>query len=170
MIQTDTLEVFAQVAFGLAGVSGLILMLARRGTGQLKSLDRARIAVLFQLTSLAFVLGILPIMMYANTIGDQQNLRISSMSMAVLLAISMLLARRTYARARVEYTISAGKRLLFYGLLSVQLVMAAIIGAGLWDAAGMAVYIIGLVVLLGLAFQQLIRFVGSEDIKRRDTQ
>ncbi len=66
--------------------------------------------------------------------------------------------------------LTPGKRLLFYGLLSVQLVMAAIIGAGLWDAAGMAVDIIGLVVLLGLAFQQLIRFVGSEDIKRRDTQ
>lgn len=66
--------------------------------------------------------------------------------------------------------LTPSKRLLFYGLLSVQLVMAAIIGAGLWDAAGMVVYIIGLVVLLGLAFQQLIRFVGSEDIKRRDTQ
>ena len=66
--------------------------------------------------------------------------------------------------------LTPGKRRLFYGLLSVQLVMAAIIGAGLWDAAGMVVYIIGLVVLLGLAFQQLIRFVGSEDIKRRDTQ
>lgn len=167
MILTDTLEFFAQVSFGLAGVSGAVLMLARRGAKRLNSLDRARIVVLFQLTSIAFVLGILPITMQASRVGDPQNLRISSIAMSVLVGFSMLLVRRTYAKARVEYAakITTGKRLLFFGLMSIQLVMVTIVGAGLWDTAGMAIYITGLFVLLGLAFHQFLRFVGSEDLK-----
>lgn len=153
---------FAEVALGLAGVSGMVLILARRTTGHLNSLDKARIAVLFQLTSFTFVLGILPMTLHANSLDDQENFRNASIVMAITMALAMLLARRTYKRARTEYAtkITTGRRLLFFGAMSAQLVLSATVGAGLWDAAAMAIYVCGLIVLLGLAFHQLLRFVG----------
>lgn len=168
MIQIDTLAVLAQVAFGLAAISGMVMLLA--GRSGLNSLDRARIAVLFQLTSLAFVLGILPMAVQISSIDEQENMKISSTAMAVLLGLSILLVRRTYAKARVEHgaQIKTGARVLFFGALGAQIVLAATVGAGLFESAGMAIYVTGLAVLLGLAFYQFLRLVGSEDLKRKN--
>jgi hypothetical protein len=56
---SDALIILATVALGLAAASGVMLALFRNSQA-LNSLYRARVAVLFQLTSTAVILGILP--------------------------------------------------------------------------------------------------------------
>ncbi|MEJ2087564.1 MAG: hypothetical protein P8Y69_03630, partial [Gammaproteobacteria bacterium] len=63
---SEALVIFATVALGLAAVRGVILTLLNKGKAQLNSLYRARIAVLFQLTSAAVNLGKLPMAIRAN--------------------------------------------------------------------------------------------------------
>ena len=161
----DALGIFATVALGLAAVSGVVLALARQDKAQLNSLYRARVAVLFQLTSFAAILGILPLAMRANGIEEGETLRISLLAMAVMIALSMLVTRRTYAVPRSEYaeTITRRKQLVFYGPLVTQTVLAGVVGAGLWDSAATGVYLSGLAVLLVLAIYQLIRFLRYEE-------
>jgi hypothetical protein len=161
---SDALGFFATVALGLAAVSGLLLALDRKDKAQFNSLYRARIAVLFQLTSVALILGILPMVMRAKGIEEGESLRISSIAMAVMIALSMLLTRRTYAVSRAEHaeTITRLKQLVFYSPLAIQTVLAGVAGAGLWDAAVTGVYLSGLLVLLALAVYQLIRFLRFE--------
>ena len=160
----DALRIIATVALGLAAASGAMLALIRKDKTELNSLYRARIAVLFQLTSVAMILGILPMAIRASGIEEVESLRISSVTMAVMIALSMLLTRRTYSVARAEYaeTITRRKQLVFYGPLVIQATLAGVIGAGLWDAAVTLVYLSGLVVLLVLAVYQLMRFLRFE--------
>ena len=165
MSLSDALGIFATVALGLAAVSGVVFALARQDKAQLNSLYRARVAVLFQLTSVATILGIMPMAMRANGIEEGETLRTSLLTMAVLIALSMLVARRTYIVPRAEYaeTITRRKQLVFYGPLVTQTVLAGVVGAGLWDAAATGVYLAGLAVLLVLAIYQLIRFLRNEE-------
>lgn len=158
---SEALVIFAAVALGLAAVSGVILALSNDGKAQLNSLYRARIAVLFQLTSAAVILGILPMAIRANGIEEVESLRMSLMAMAVVILLSMLLTRRTYAVPRAKYAeaITRRKQLVFYGPLVVQTMLAGVAGAGLWDSAMTGVYLWGLAVLIVLAVYQLIRFL-----------
>ena len=165
MALSDALIIFTTAALGLAAVSGVILALLDRGKARLNSLERARIAVLFYLTSAAVVLGILPMAIRKIGIGEVGTLRISSMTMAVVIPLSMLLTRRTYAVPRAEFaaTITRRKQLLFYGPLVVQTMLAGVAGAGLWDSAMTSVYLWGLAVLVVLAVYQLVRFLRPLD-------
>ena len=164
MSLSDALRIITTVALGLAATSGVMLAVIGKDKAVLNSLYKARIAVLFQLTSVAMILGILPMAIRANGIEEGESLRISSMTMAVMIAVSMLLTRRTYSVPRAEYvgTITRRKQLVFYGPLVVQAILAGVVGAGLWDAAVTGVYLSGLVVLLVLAVYQLIRFLRFE--------
>jgi hypothetical protein len=160
---SDALIILATVALGLAAASGVMLALFRNSQA-LNSLYRARVAVLFQLTSTAVILGILPMAMRANGIEDTDSLRISAMTMAVMVVLSMLLARRTYSLPRAEYgeTITRRKRLVFYGPLVVQATAAGVVSAGLLSTALTGVYLSGLAVLLALAVYQLIRVLRDD--------
>jgi len=158
---SDALVIFATVALGLAAVSGVLLALVRKDRAQLNSLYRARISVFFQLTTVAMILGLLPMFVRANGIEEGETLRISLLTMAAMIALSMLLARRTYAAPRAEYAevITGRKQFVFYGPLAVQSILAGIVGAGFWDAMATGVYLSGLAALLALALYQLVRFL-----------
>ena len=120
--------------------------------------------MLFQLTTAALILGILPMAIRYTGVEDERNFQLSSVVMTGMIAVSMFLTRRTYRVPRVEHAdmITLQKKLLFYGPLGAQLVMAAVAGAGLLSGAAPAIYYCGLTVLLGLATHQLLRFLKQE--------
>jgi hypothetical protein len=167
MIQTDILRIFAEVAIALAGVSGIVLVLARQSTGKLAALDRARLKVLFYLTLGAFVLAVVPMFIKASGLDAHSNLRASSATMAGLLVVVMGLARLTYSRVpRDERKQVPGlMRGVFYTALLTQFTLAGVVGAGLWQPSGMAMYVTGLTTMLLLALLQFSRLLASD---RRD--
>ena len=75
VLQTDTLELLAEVSIALAGFSGVALMLGRRSSGRLSSLDKRRLSFLLELTLGVFFLSVLPLVGRAAAVPDHVNLR-----------------------------------------------------------------------------------------------
>jgi hypothetical protein len=168
VLQTDTLELLAEVSIALAGFSGVALMLGRRSSGRLSSLETRRLSFLLELTLGVFFLSVLPLVGRAAPVPDQLNLRVCA---TVVLVFNIVMGVLMYVR---DAGLSEEDRLrLVRPSQRIALALGAVLSAsllivilGAWARFAMSIYLASLTALLLTAsfqFYHLLRAVGEAE-------
>ena len=168
VLQTDTLELLAEVSIALAGFSGVALMLGRRSSGQLSSLDKRRLSFLLEFTLGVFFLSVLPLLGRAAAVPDHANLRVCA---TAVLAFNVVMGVLMYVR---DAGLSEEDRLrlvrpsqrIAEALLAVLSACLLIVILGVWARFAMSIYLASLTALLLTAafqFYHLLRAVGETE-------
>lgn len=168
MLHTSTLELLAEVSIALAGFSGVALMLGRRSSGRLSSLERRRLSFLLELTLGVFFLSVLPLVVGATAVPDQLNLRVCA---TAVFAFNAVMGSLMYAR---DARLSAGDRSqLVRPSQRVAMALVAVLSGcllvvilGAWAQFAMSIYLASLTALLLTAafqFYHLLRAVGETE-------
>jgi hypothetical protein len=164
----DVLQTIAEVSIGFAGFTSVVAVLGRRATGEWTAIDRFRLSQMLATSLAALLLSLLPLVLAQLGFSERSSWGAAS---AILAAYTIHLA--TSSRRRIRQLPAEDQAQIVRPLLwSIQLVVAAVVGCLLVNAAGLffrqesGPYLVGLYLLLGLSafqFTRLLRIVRAED-------
>jgi hypothetical protein len=168
LLQTDTLELLAEVSIALAGFSGVALMLGRRSSGRLSSLEKRRLSFLLELTLGVFFLSVLPLVGRAASVPDQLNLRACAtalLAFKVVMGVLMVVRDTGLSEEDRSQLVRPSQRIA-ETLLAVLSACLLVVILGAWARFAMSIYLASLTALLLTAafqFYHLLRAVGEAD-------
>lgn len=124
----DTLAIFAEVAVGLAGFSGIVIAFGRRSTGALTRLERRRLSNLFTLSGTALALCLIGISLLHIDFARPELLWISGSAVMILVITPWFIGdiRKLYRlevgeKAQINITLIVCFDLLAVAMLLLQL-------------------------------------------------
>ena len=165
MNPSDTLSTVAEIALGLAGFSGLLVVLGRQ-PGHFSLAEVARLAAMLVASLSALFLAIIPLVLHDFGLSGASLWRASSSIMGVSILGSAALLARPVRQFRASESRAYSPYILWsvlLGALAVLLVQTANI-LGLLGSPGAGPYSLGLLFFLAVGALQFVRilFVRSD--------
>jgi len=156
---SDALTTIAEVALGLAGFSGVVVVLGRQ-PGELTRTDAGRLVILLMSGLGAMFFALLPFALSPLGISDSSVWRISGGLLAVFgvshMGVSYSQLRRVRAEAPEIY--SRGARTTYFSVL-LAVVVLQLLNVAKGGQPGLSFYIFGLLGLLFVAALQFVRIL-----------
>lgn len=158
MTGADLLETLAEVGITLAGFTGIVAMLGRRGHGEWEAHEWLRLAMLLTFSFGSVFFAFLPFLLDAHHVAEARVWQLSSLALAafVVVAYAVIVARiyRLGPGVRDEFPRWAGATV---GIASAVVVVHLVANA--LGASEFGPYFSGMLWLLGAAALQFYRLL-----------
>ena len=155
----DALTTIAEVALGLAGFSGVVVVLGRQ-PGAFTRVEVGRLIVLLMSSLGAMFFALLPFALSPLGLSDSAVWRISGALLAIFATAHIGISYSELQRVRKEAPeiYSPSVRTIHFSLL-LAIVVLQVVNVGKGGQLGLSLYIFGLMGLLGVAAFQFVRIL-----------